>query len=78
METYTVGEFKSKFSAILEKVSKGEKVAVSYGKAKKIIAYFVPTEKKRLKKRQIGTLEGKIKVKFNGNWQISPEELFDL
>ena len=31
----------------------------------------------KLGKRKIGPLEGKIKLEFVGDWEISPEELFE-
>lgn len=37
----------------------------------------MPYSNKKLKKRKLGLLEGKIKVVFHGDWEVSPEELFD-
>jgi antitoxin (DNA-binding transcriptional repressor) of toxin-antitoxin stability system len=77
MEIYSVGDFKTKFSDILEKISNGEEVGLSYGKAKNLIAKLVPYSNKKLKKRKLGLLEGKVKVTFHGDWEVSPEELFE-
>lgn len=76
MKTFTVREFKSKFSTILKKVIKGEQIGVSYGETKEIIAVLV-SPKKKMKKRKLGLLEGKVEVKFFGDWEISPEGLFN-
>ncbi|MEP7321479.1 MAG: prevent-host-death protein [Saprospiraceae bacterium] len=76
MKTYSVGEFKSNFSAILEKVKHGEEIGVSYGKTKEIIAVLT-SPKKKMKKRKLGLLEGKVEVKFFGDWDVSPEALFN-
>ncbi len=35
MHQLTVGQFKSKFSQVLEKVQKGESIGITYGKNKK-------------------------------------------
>lgn len=38
MRTFTVGDFKTRFSEILEWVRSGEKVAIAFGKKKEIKA----------------------------------------
>ena len=77
METMTVGEFKAQFSKVLEKVKKGEKVAVTYGKNKEVIGYFTPPQKKKLK-RKLGILEGKVKIVFAEDFKMTVEEFINL
>lgn len=60
MENLTVGEFKANFSEMIEKVKKGQRIGVLYGKSRKPVGMFVPFEDDQvLKKRIIGILEGK-------------------
>lgn len=74
MRTYTVGEFKAHFSEILEWVQTGEKVAITYGKGKKIVAYLAPPEALPQTKRQLGLLAGKAEIGFKNDFSISEEE----
>lgn len=51
MKTLPVGELKAQFSEVLEKVRKGEKYGIVYGKKKKPVAMIVPytdIEKKKI------------------------------
>jgi antitoxin (DNA-binding transcriptional repressor) of toxin-antitoxin stability system len=61
MLTISVGDFKAQFSDILEMIKAGEKIAISFGKSKKIVAYLVPPEQQK-KKRKLGQLKSKGKV----------------
>ena len=42
MYQLTVGEFKAKFSEVLQKVLKGESVGITYGRNKTKVAALVP------------------------------------
>ena len=42
MKILAVGEFKSRFSEVVQWVKQGEEVSVTYGRAKEIIGYFIP------------------------------------
>lgn len=48
MKTLSVGEFKAHFSDVIEEVKKGAKIAVTYGKKKQVVGYFVPSTKQCL------------------------------
>lgn len=74
MKTMTVGEFKARFSEVLEAVKKGEEIAVSYGKSHKPIGVFKPFETS-LKKRKLGILKGKASFKVGKDFKITDEEL---
>jgi antitoxin (DNA-binding transcriptional repressor) of toxin-antitoxin stability system len=63
MKTMSVGEFKTRFSDVIEWVKAGEKVAVTYGKKKEVIGYFVPEAQESVR-RKLGLLEGKRKLSF--------------
>lgn len=78
MRTFTVGEFKTKFSAILEMVRLGENVAIAFGKKQEIVAYLVPRSAHTGKKRPLGLLEGKAKVTFLPDFKMTEEEFLGL
>ena len=72
-------EAKAHFSSILREIEAGNEVAITYGKKKQAIAIIIPYEKwKKNTKRQLGTLEGKISVKFESDFAMTDEELISL
>lgn len=75
MHQLTVGQFKSKFSQVLEKVQKGESIGITYGKNKKKVAALIPY-KKYLKqtKFKLGMLEGSASFKIHRGFKITDEE----
>lgn len=79
MKTMTVGEFKSRFSDVIEQVKRGEEIAVTFGKKKEIVGYFLSkmVESKTLK-RKLGILEGKAKVIFQDDFKMTEEEFLGL
>ena len=75
MNQLTVGEFKSKFSEVLEKVLQGESIGITYGKNKKKVAALVPYEKYiKQKKFKLGLLEGKASIKIHDDFKMTEEE----
>ncbi|MDB5022934.1 MAG: Phd YefM protein [Mucilaginibacter sp.] len=42
MKKMTVGEFKTHFSDVIEQIKSGETIAVTFGKKKEMIGYFLP------------------------------------
>lgn len=74
MKTMTVGEFKTQFAEVLEQVKAGVGFAVTYGRKKKIVGYFLPEEQVIKPKRKLGLLEGKATVAFNPGYKITEEE----
>lgn len=75
MKTMSVGEFKSRFSEVLEQVKSGVSFAVTYGKKKEVVGYFLPESKLIKTKRKLGILEGKAKATFKKDFKMSEEEL---
>lgn len=71
----TVGEFKSHFSEVVEQVKAGIGFAVTYGRKKEIVGYFLPESQLVKPKRKLGILEGKAKVTFKDDFKISEEDL---
>ncbi|MBI4038915.1 type II toxin-antitoxin system prevent-host-death family antitoxin [Candidatus Daviesbacteria bacterium] len=75
MYQLSVGEFKAKFSEVLEKVLKGESIGITFGKNKKKVAALVPYQKYlKQKKFKLGLLEGKASFKIN-DFNLTDEEL---
>ncbi|OGD91027.1 prevent-host-death protein [Candidatus Curtissbacteria bacterium RIFCSPHIGHO2_02_FULL_42_15] len=75
----TVGQFKAKFSEVLEKVLQGESIGITFGKNKKKVAALIPY-KKYIKKTnfKLGLLEGKASFKIHKDFKISDEEFLAL
>ena len=67
----TVGEFKSHFSEVLEQVRSGISIAVTYGKKKEVVGYFLP---KSANQRKLGLLEGKATAVFKPDFKITEDE----
>ena len=78
MKTLAVGKFKANFSEVLEKVMRGEKVGILYGRAKKPVAMLVPYSEEQKIEREIGMLDGKVTIKFKDDFEITAEELCNL
>ena len=77
METLTVGEFKSRFSEVLEILKRGGEVLVTYGKKKEVVGRFVPPIKEKKKeKRKLGGLKGT--YKWVGDGKITGKELEEM
>lgn len=75
MKVLTVGEFKAKFSEVVDLLLQGEEVAVSYGKNKEKIGVVVPYDVyKKKKKVKLGLLEGKASVTFKKGFKMTEEE----
>lgn len=79
MKSLSVGEIKTQFSDILEKVQQGESFGITYGKSKKLVAEINPPKtQKSKKKRKLGIWEGKVEYTFEDNFKMTDEELLDL
>jgi prevent-host-death family protein len=79
MKTLALAEAKTHFSAVIEEVSAGNEIAVSYGKKRETVAVIVPFEQwKKANKRQLGTLKNRGKVSFAQDFSMTEEELLAL
>jgi hypothetical protein len=77
MKTMTVGEFKTHFSEVLEHIKGGEKIAVTFGKKKEVVGYFLP-ELPGQAKRNLGILEGKANAIFRDDFKMTDDEFLGL
>ena len=73
-----VGELKTNFSAVLEKVRQGQKVGILYGRAKKPVAMIIPYKDEDPTERIIGIMDGKAKFKTIGDGKITVEEFLEI
>jgi prevent-host-death family protein len=76
MQAVSVGELKSRFSEILERVAKGEEVIISFGKSRKKVAVLLPYASYRPKgQRKLGLLKGRGECVIHRNFKMSDEEM---
>ena len=85
MKTLTVGEFKSKFSEVIDIIKKGGEIAVSFGKMKEKIAVLVPVlvsddkyKYRRSNKRKLGILESKASFHLKDDFKMTDKDLLSL
>ena len=74
----SVGELKTNFSKVLEKVVSGEKIGILYGRVKKPVAMIIPYKEEKKAERKIGILDGKTSIKFKDDFEMTAEELCRL
>ena len=75
MNLLQVGEFKTKFSEVLQKVQQGATFGITYGKNKKKVAALVPYEKYlKQKEFKLGLLESKAILKIHDDFKMADEE----
>jgi len=76
METLTAAEFKARFSEVLEKIRKGQRIAITYGRKREKVAIIIPySESFEGGKRKIGLLEGKASFKVRKGFKLTDEEM---
>jgi antitoxin (DNA-binding transcriptional repressor) of toxin-antitoxin stability system len=78
MKAMPVGEVKTHFSEVLEEVKQGNRIGILYGRTKKPVAMIVPYIEEKVNRRKIGILDGKIKIKFREDFEITTEELLEM
>ena len=78
METVTITEFKTNLSAIAEKTQKGEEFIVTHGRKRKKIFRVLPFLEAKVKRRKLGGLKAKGKVKIHADWEMSETDLMDI
>jgi antitoxin (DNA-binding transcriptional repressor) of toxin-antitoxin stability system len=76
MKTMTVGELKTRFSEALDAVRGGETIVVEYGRNHEKVAAMVPySELKAPRKRRLGLLRNKVRMKLGKGFAIDDDEL---
>ncbi len=75
MKTYPVGDLKTHFSEVLNRVKAGEEIVITYGRKKENIAVIVPYSQYRKKNKiNLGLLSDR-KVHIRKDFEITEEEL---
>ena len=76
MQDVTIGEFKSRFSHLLNLVRQGEEIVISYGRKKGKVAIVIPFRREVGKKesRNIGILKGKGAYEIKDGFKMTVEE----
>lgn len=72
-----MGEFKARFSEIIERVRAGEEVVISYGKKKEHVAVLIPYAAYKTKRIRLGLL-GDRTLKIHDDFEMTEEALLDL
>lgn len=72
----TVGDFKARFSDLLDSVMQGDEVEILYGRAKKPVAKVSKIQEKQ--KRVIGTLDGIASFYEADDGKITMEEFLGM
>jgi len=77
MKVMSVGEFKTNFSQVLKMVQAGEEIDIAYGKGKEIVARLIPKPFSKKRKRKIGVLNAKAKIKFGVGFKMTAQEFLE-
>ena len=75
MISMPVAELKAQFSKVLATVRTGERVGILYGRSKEPVAMIVPYEAEAVADREIGFLDGKVRIEFMDDFEMTEEEL---
>ena len=78
MITMAVAELKAHFSKVLKDVQQGQTIGIIYGKARMPVAMIVPYKAEQTGKRKIGILDGKVKIEFMDDFEITEENLIEM
>lgn len=78
MKEMSISEFKIQFRQAIKAVKAGEIVAVTSGKRKEVVGYFVSKISENKEKRKIGILEGKASIVFKDDFKMTTEEFLGL
>ena len=78
MKTMTVGEFKARFSEALDAVREGETIDVSFGRNHRKVAAMVPySELKAAKKRPLGLLKSKARIRIASDFTLTDDDILE-
>lgn len=76
MQTLSIGELKTRFSEVLEKVRSGQRIIISYGKKKEKVAVIVPYSDYASKmERNLGLLKDRAECIIHDDFKMSEKEM---
>jgi antitoxin (DNA-binding transcriptional repressor) of toxin-antitoxin stability system len=76
MQNVTIGEFKTRFSYLLNLVKQGEEIVISYGRKREKVAVVIPYLRKDIDDnvRKIGIMKGKGTYEIKKDFKMTEEE----
>jgi prevent-host-death family protein len=77
MKTFPVGEFKTHFSEIIERVRSGEEIIITYGKKKENVAVVIPYAAYKTKRIRLGLLQDR-SFKIHDDFEMTEVALLGL
>ena len=76
MQSISVGELKSHFSEVLDRVRKGEEIIISFGKKHKKVAVLLPYDHYAHKQeRKLGLLMDRGKCVIHKDFKLTDEDM---
>lgn len=79
METLKVGELKSRFSEVLQRVQAGEEIVISFGKRNKKVAVLIPYARYQGDApRRLGALQEKGPLVIGDDFAVSDEQILGV
>ncbi len=76
MQTLSIGELKTRFSEVLQKVRSGQKIVISYGKKREKVAVIVPYSVYASKQeRSLGLLKDRAGCIIHDDFEMSEKEM---
>ena len=70
MKTFPVGEFKTHFPEIMERVRAGEEIIITYGKKKEKVAVVIPYAAYKTKRIRLGLLQDRA-IKIHDDFKMT-------
>ena len=77
MKALAVGEFKTRFSEVLDDVRHGEEFVVCYGRKKEKVAVVIPYEKYMKRPVRLGVMEDSASYHIRDDFKMTEEEFLD-
>lgn len=76
MQTLTIGELKTRFSEVLEKIRSGQKIVISYGRKREKVAVIIPySAYASTQERSLGLLKDRAGCIIHDDFEISEKEM---
>ncbi len=77
MKTLPVGEFKTRFSELIDEVREGEEIVITYGRKKENVAVVIPYSSYEKKNSiKLGLLSGR-SYEIKDDFEMTEEELLN-
>jgi antitoxin (DNA-binding transcriptional repressor) of toxin-antitoxin stability system len=78
MQTFSIGELKSRFSEVIGQLKEGQEIVISYGKKKEKIAVLIPYGSYKIRsKRKLGLLKKSGRCVIHNDFKMTDEEVLN-